>query len=90
MPRPGPGEREALSLATQTPGSLLVIDDALARRHARLLGLSFTGTLGVLLRAKVEGHLPAIASILQELEDRGFRLDPMTRAHVLRLAGEAP
>lgn len=60
----------------------------LARRHARLLGLTITGTLGVLLRAKNEGFLPAVAPVVDKLEQLGFRLAPETRAAVLRLAGE--
>jgi len=86
----GPGEREALALAAQSPGSLLLIDDPLARRHARLMNLTFSGRLGVLLRAKEAGHLPAVAPVLDQLEALRFRLDPATRANVLRLAGEGP
>jgi uncharacterized protein len=89
-PNLGPGEREAIALAVQTPGSLLLIDDALARRHARLLHLTFSGTLGVLLRAKTAGHLAAVAPVLDELDALRFRLDPITRISVLRLAGEIP
>jgi predicted nucleic acid-binding protein len=89
-PNLGPGEREALALAAQTPGSLLLIDDALARRHARLLQFTFSGTLGVLLRAKASGHLVAVAPVLDRLDALRFRLDPLTRTQVLRLADEAP
>lgn len=89
-PNLGPGEREALALAAQTPGSLLLIDDALARRHARLLHLTFSGTLGVLLRAKASGHLAAVTPVLDQLEALRFRFDASTRTHVLRLAGETP
>src|SRR5262249_46428132 len=82
----GPGEREAIALAIQAPGSLLLIDDALARRDARLLNLTFTGTLGVLLRAKELGHLSAVAPVLDQLDALRFRIDRTTRAAVLRLA----
>lgn len=34
----GPGEREAIALALETKDSLLLMDDALARRHALHLG----------------------------------------------------
>lgn len=54
----GTGEREALALAVEVGDSLLLLDDALARRHARLLGLSFTGTLGVLLKASAPAIWP--------------------------------
>lgn len=86
----GPGEREALALATGTPGALLLLDDSLARRHARLLGLTFTGTLGVLLKAQQVGEVGPIAPILDRLEDLGFRLDTVTRAAVLKLAAQLP
>lgn len=62
----------------------------MARRYAHLLGLSFTGTLGVLLKAKQGGHIPAVQPVLDRLEALRFRLDPVTRAAVLRLAGETP
>ncbi len=88
-PSLGPGEREALALAAQSADSLLLIDDALARRHARLLSLTFIGTLGVLLRAKAAGYLDAVAPILDQLDTLRFRLDPMTRISVLHIAGEA-
>jgi predicted nucleic acid-binding protein len=64
----GSGEREALALAVETPGTVLVIDDGLARRLADLLRLRFTGTVGVLLRSKREGLLQAIAPVLDRLE----------------------
>ena len=88
MPDLGRGEREVLSLAMRTPDALALLDDALARRHARLLGVSFTGTLGVLLKARQAGFLDAVAPVLDQLEALRFRLDPATRAAVLHLAGE--
>ena len=85
----GPGEREVLALAAETPGSLVLLDDAIARRYARLLGVAFTGTLGVLLKAKRSGHVRAVAPVLTRLDTLRFRLDPTTRAAVLKLAGKA-
>jgi len=84
----GLGEREALALAVETTDSLVLLDDALARRYARFLGIEFTGTLGILLKAKRSGYLASVAPILDQLEALRFRLDPSTRATVLKLAGE--
>jgi predicted nucleic acid-binding protein len=84
----GDGERAAIALAATRKSNLLLLDDSLARRHARLLGLTVTGTLGVVLRAKRESHLPAVAPVVDKLEHLGFRLARDTRAAVLRLAGE--
>jgi predicted nucleic acid-binding protein len=84
----GPGEREALALAAETPGSILVIDDGLARRYAGHLGVRFTGTAGVLVKAKQRGLLAAVAPVLDRLAALRFRLDAQTRSAVLRLVGE--
>lgn len=83
------GEWEVLTLAAQAPDALVVIDDALARRYARLHRIKFTGTLGVLLKAKQLGHVAAVQPAVTELERLGFHLDPVTRSAVLRLAGES-
>jgi len=67
----------------------VILDDALARQYARMLKLTLTGTLCVLLKAKETGLLPAVAPVLDRLEHLRFRVDPETRQAVLRLAGEA-
>lgn len=85
----GTGEREVLSLAAERPEAMAILDDALARRMALHLGIRFTGTLGVLLRAKAAGHLEAIKPVVDRLQELGFRLDSKTRSAVLDLAEEA-
>ncbi len=84
----GAGEREVLALGIQFPETLLILDERLAREHAQALHLTFTGTLGILLRAKAEGHVVNIELFLERLTLRGFRLSAKTHAAVLRLAGE--
>ena len=82
------GEREVIAIAKQAAEPLAILDDGLARRYARLLGVPFTGTLGVLLKAKSAGHLALVSPVLDRLESLGFRFDSKTRAAVLRLASE--
>jgi hypothetical protein len=84
----GAGERAAIALAVMRRSDLLLLDDALARRHAKLLGLPVSGTLGVLLRAKEARLVPAVAPVLDRLESLGFRLALPTREAALRLAKE--
>jgi predicted nucleic acid-binding protein len=48
----GQGEAEVIALGLENPDSLLIFDDSLARRIADLYGLRYTGTLGVLVKAK--------------------------------------
>ncbi|MFB2876285.1 DUF3368 domain-containing protein [Floridanema aerugineum] len=84
----GAGEQEAIALAVEIPDSLVILDDGLARRYAKTLGVQFTGTLGVILKGKQSGYLSEIMPVLDRLDSLGFRLDSSTRASVLRLAGE--
>jgi uncharacterized protein len=55
----GPGEAETIALGLEHPGSLVILDDLLARRVARAAGLRLTGTLGVLLRPNAQACCPA-------------------------------
>lgn len=82
------GEAGVMALGRLSGDALILMDDGLARAHARGLGLRITGTLGVILRAKREGRVPAVAPLLRQLQEEGFRIAPATRAEVLRLAGE--
>jgi predicted nucleic acid-binding protein len=75
-------------VALGMPGTVAVLDDALARRQARLLGIPVTGTLGILLKAKQVGHLAEIRPLLDVLESLHFFLDRATRRAVLEIAGE--
>jgi uncharacterized protein len=86
----GPGEREVLALALETPDSVCVLDDALARQVARTLQLRVTGTLGVLIDAKRAGIISNVRPLLDQLDGLGFRLSAHTRTAVLELAGEPP
>lgn len=84
----GPGETQVLMLALETEDPIVLLDDALARQHAELLGLRFTGTLGLLLEAKRAGLIPVVAPVIDQLQALRFRLAPSTKAAVLKLAGE--
>jgi predicted nucleic acid-binding protein len=85
----GAGEAEAIALALATPGSLLILDDRLGRRIAHLRALTYTGTLGVLVKAKQEGYLAAVGPIIAALQGRTtMRLTRDLVGQVLRAAGE--
>jgi uncharacterized protein len=85
----GFGEKEVLALGLQVPNVVVILDERLARVHAEALKLTFTGTLGILLRAKVEGRIARLEPVLALLDRLGFRLSPKTRAATLKLAGES-
>lgn len=84
----GPGETEVIMLAMEAIGCVVILDDALARKTAELLGIKLTGTLGLLLDAKQAGLIDDLTSVISQLQALNFRLAPHTREAVLRLAGE--
>jgi len=84
----GPGETQVLMLALELRETVVVLDDAQARRMAEALGLRLTGTLGVLLDAKRAGLIPAVGPFLDRLQSLRFHLAAHTYAAVLELAGE--
>jgi len=84
----GQGEAEVIALGLENPGSLLVFDDSLARRIADLYQLKYTGTLGVLVKAKQSGYLSAVAPVINMLRSKGMWLTDKIISDVLRLSGE--
>ena len=84
----GPGEAQVLALALEEPGSLVILDDGFARAVATARGMRLTGTASVLLKAKQEGHIHAVAPLLDTLTQQGFRLSDATRAAIVALAQE--
>jgi predicted nucleic acid-binding protein len=86
-----PGESEAIALAVERAPALLLLDESDGRRIARTMGVTVTGTLGVLLRAKTCGHVPAIKPLLTELIERHhFRLHRDLYRQALLQSGEQP
>jgi predicted nucleic acid-binding protein len=68
------GESEALILMRETQADLLLVDDRRARLHATRLGYPLTGTIGILRTARNRGLIPSAATLLEDLQHRGFRL----------------
>jgi predicted nucleic acid-binding protein len=84
----GAGEAQVLALAPEEPGSLVILDDRLARQVATLQNLRLTGTAGMILKAKQEGHIAAVAPLLTRLTQLDFRLSDAVKARILKLAQE--
>jgi predicted nucleic acid-binding protein len=84
----GPGEAEVIALGLEHPGSLLILDDKLARRVAAFSHLTYTGTMGVVLKGKQAGHLKAIRPVIESLRASGLWLHGELVAMALAQAGE--
>lgn len=89
FPALGDGEREALALGGARK-CLLVIDDLRGRKAAVALGMdgNLTGSLGILLKAKRTGLVPAIAPLIREIQERRIYYASNLVASVLKEAGE--
>lgn len=82
------GETEVLVLAEEQDASLVLIDERKARRFAERMGLPISGTLGILLLAKEEKVISAIAPVLRKIQEAGLYFDSKLIERVLQLAGE--
>jgi predicted nucleic acid-binding protein len=77
------GEASVIALALESPGSLLIIDEIKGRKIAQALGITITGTLGVLILAKKENIIPNIKPILERKKATNFRVDPKLEESIL-------
>ena len=66
------GEVEVMILARETEADLLIIDDNAAKKTAKYLGFTVTGTLGVLLKAKRQGLVQEVRPLLEAMRKNGF------------------
>lgn len=84
-----PGEASAIALATEHEHSLLIIDELKGRKAAKELGVSVTGSLGVLVALKKNKHIEAIAPIIEKIQKTNFRISNQLIERVLEKANEA-
>lgn len=83
------GEVEVMILAQEHEGDhLVIIDDGPARRTAEYLGLTMTGTIGVLIKAKGKGLIGAVMPVISIMEKQGIYFSDDLKARVKRVAGE--
>ena len=83
------GEAEAIALAAQAKAAWLLLDERDGRLAAKTLGLRVTGVLGILLRAKRDGHIPSLRGAMEKLQTQaGFRIAPALFEALLRSASE--
>jgi predicted nucleic acid-binding protein len=75
-------------LALETPDSTIILDDYKARKIAGQLGLIFTGTIGVIIKAKLNGIIPSIKPLLEKIKQTDFRLSAEIELQALKEARE--
>lgn len=82
------GESSAMALALETENSTVILDDYKARQIADKLGIIYTGTIGVIVKAKIKGIIPAVRPILEKMKEVNFHISPELEKMVLLQADE--
>jgi predicted nucleic acid-binding protein len=82
------GEAEVLALAQEIYAGLVIVDERLARRHARRLGLPLIGTLGLLLRAKQAQLISEVKPLIIAMRTGGIWLSDALVEEALTIARE--
>lgn len=82
------GEAAVIQLALEQGIPLVAIDESVGRRFARLSGLTVTGSIGILLRAKKLGYPLTMTEAIRRMRQRGIWLGDKVVEFALREAGE--
>jgi predicted nucleic acid-binding protein len=83
------GEASAIAFAIEHPGCLLIIDDYKGRKFAEKLGITITGSLGIIIEARLSGHIPSVKPLLRKIQDTNFRLSDALIKRALDKANES-
>jgi hypothetical protein len=84
------GEAEAIALAVEGKGDLILVDETDARRVAAVYKLPKTGVVGIILRARLDGKLASLRHELDRLrQDAGFWIAEDLYRRALETVGES-
>lgn len=82
------GEASAIALMLELDDAILIIDDLKGRKLAEKLGFKFSGTLGLLLKAKQIGVIKSIKPVLDKIRLTNFRFSEKLFTDILNQAKE--
>ncbi len=82
------GEASAIALAVELVDCLLIIDDLKGRNLADALGIKITGTLGVILEAKLSGKIASVKPMLTAIKQTDFHFSKQLEQRILDKSDE--
>ncbi len=83
------GESEVIALAVERRAELVLLEESEARGIADLYGLRKTSVIGLLIRAKQEGHIDLLRAELDRLlHQGGFWIERRLYERALKAVGE--
>lgn len=83
-----PGEASAIALSFEIKDSILFLDDLKARKIASQLKIPFSGTLGILHKAKKAGIITEVKPVIQMLLENGYRISENLIIDFLKMNNE--
>jgi hypothetical protein len=75
-------------LAVELSDCLLILDDQKARKLAAELKLKYTGTIALLVEAKLKGYIISVRPIINKIRKTNFHLTSELEKKILKSAGE--
>jgi predicted nucleic acid-binding protein len=82
------GEASAIALSLEMDNSIVIIDDLKGRNVAERLNLRYSGTFGLILKAKQIGIIQSVKPILAKIKETNFRFSEKLFELILEQAGE--
>jgi predicted nucleic acid-binding protein len=82
------GEASAIALSLEMKNPILMLDELKGRKVAERLNLRYSGTFGLILKAKQLGLINSVKPILEKIRATNFRFDEKLFEKVLEQAGE--
>lgn len=82
------GESSAIALSLELPNCKLILDDLKARKVAAKLKIEYTGTLGVIIKAKLNGKIQSVIPIINALKKAGFHISEKLEFEAMKAAQE--
>ncbi|MBC8486326.1 MAG: DUF3368 domain-containing protein [Bacteroidetes bacterium] len=82
------GEASVIALALEKEDTLMLLDDLKARKLAKRIHLKFTGTLGIIHKAKQAGLIFKVRPLIEKLRETDFRISENVIGEILKLSGE--
>lgn len=82
------GEASAIALSMDMLNSVLILDELKGRKIADRLSLKYSGTFGVILRAKQIGLIKSVKPVLNKVRSTNFRFSEKLFETIIYEAGE--
>lgn len=82
------GEASVIALSMDFDNPILILDDLKGRKIANRLKLRYSGTFGLILRAKQLGLIKSVKPILNKIKSTNFRFSEKLFEIIIEQAGE--